>query len=169
MTKALVKLKRDPEAEGRQQDLERFTAFRLEHDLPFERRHVPGWWENLPDLENKYARNETKAEAAKAALPPARPRAAPTYVTRKELDQTLEAIGVAMRHFVDPYIKRIEELEARPSMQHRGVWRGDVQYSAGDVVSHGGSGWVAKAVNKAAKPGDTRLWTLFVKKGRDAK
>ena len=87
MTKALVKIKPDPEAEGRQQDLERFTAFRLEHDLPFDRKHVPAWWDNLPDLENRYWRNEQKAEAT-AALPPARPRKAVSDVTPNRTTKT---------------------------------------------------------------------------------
>jgi hypothetical protein len=107
--------------------------------------------------------------AAAPALRPQQTRKAPAYVTQKTLNLTMEGAGKAIREFLAPLVKRIADLEARPSMQHRGVWRGDVQYQQGDVVSHGGSGWVAKAVNKAAKPGETRLWQLFVKKGRDAR
>lgn len=171
MTKILTKTRPDPEAEGRQQDLERFTAFRREHDLPFDRKFVPGWWENLADLEHKYASAEDKAEAARAASIPRRKATnAPRYVSHKELDRALETIGRAMRQFLNPYFKRIDELEARPSMQHRGVWRADTQYQQGDVVSHGGSGWVCKTACQSQKPGEApRHWRLFVKRGRDGK
>lgn len=168
MSRAL-KTKPDPEAEGRQQDLERFTAFRMENDLPFDRKHLPAWWENLPDLENRYWRSEQKEAAVKAAIPPARPRKAPVYVTLRAYAKDMEAVGRVLKQVIDPMKARLDALEAKPSMQHRGVWRADTQYQQGDVVSHGGSGWISKALNKAQKPGETRLWTLFVKKGRDAR
>jgi hypothetical protein len=48
-----------------------------------------------------------------------------------------------------------------------GVWRPETQYEKGDVVSWGGSMWIAQQ-DTSDKP-ETAAWRLSVKKGRDAK
>jgi hypothetical protein len=69
--------------------------------------------------------------------------------------------------------RRVEALE----MDHvrtladcyRGVWRAAESYRRGDLVSHGGSTWLALR-DTEAQPGDGAGtgWRLIVKKGRDA-
>lgn len=65
--------------------------------------------------------------------------------------------------------ERIAALEARPAMKDAGVWMPATHYEAGDLVTFGGSGWVAKIASTGVKPGDGAAWRLFVKKGRDAR
>jgi hypothetical protein len=66
---------------------------------------------------------------------------------------------------------RVDFLEARPvaiGLRYRKTWQPDTAYDAGDVVTCAGSGWVCDAAT-TAKPGDSKDWTLFVKRGRDGK
>jgi hypothetical protein len=51
----------------------------------------------------------------------------------------------------------------------RGPWTGSVFYHQDDMVSCGGSGWVALVEGATGRPGDSKDWQLFVKKGRDGK
>lgn len=54
-------------------------------------------------------------------------------------------------------------------MLERGVWERGRAYEQGDVVTWGGSGWVA-LVDTDKQPGDSNTdWRLFVRKGRDGK
>jgi len=56
-----------------------------------------------------------------------------------------------------------------PAMIYRGVYEGGRVYQPGDVVTFGGSGWVAN-VTTNAKPGETeKAWQLAIKRGRDGK
>ncbi len=123
---------------------------------------------------------EQELEDARADEPYATAResaAAPApAVSRAELDSMLHAIadgvGAAIsreRTTVRQLEKRVRELEAKPELKFAGVWRAGKQYVAGDVVSDRGSAWVAKTANEGQRPGDTRLWTLVVKRGRDGK
>lgn len=73
------------------------------------------------------------------------------------------------RTAMGPLLLRIRQIEERPELKFAGVWRRDKSYNAGAVVSDRGSAWVAKTANQGQRPGDTRLWTLIVKKGRDAR
>jgi hypothetical protein len=53
--------------------------------------------------------------------------------------------------------------------RHRGPWKADEQYHLDDSVTSGGSGWIAMVENAKGRPGDSKDWQLFVKKGRDGK
>ena len=98
--------------------------------------------------------HELKQKAANPALPAARPRN-PGYITRKQLDATLESIGKAMRMFMDPYIKRIEELEARPvGLDYKGTYKPDYAYAKNMGVTHQGSVWVAIKDKPTKEPGE---------------
>lgn len=56
-----------------------------------------------------------------------------------------------------------------PLLLDRGVFKDGSEYEQGDVVTWGGSMWIAQTDTKA-KPGeDTADWRLSVKKGRDGK
>lgn len=55
-----------------------------------------------------------------------------------------------------------------PMMLYRKVYAEKVSYDRGDVVTWGGSSWVALKDAPQGKPGDaSRDWQLIVKKGRD--
>jgi hypothetical protein len=147
----------------------RFPHMRLPEREEYERRDFVH--ELLAEKELARQAAAKQAIEAKKALPPARPRkTAPTYVTLKSYERDMEAIGKVMKEVIDPMLSRLEALEAKSSMEFRGVWRDGNQYQAGNVVSHGGSGWVCKAANQSQRPGEApRHWQLFVKRGRDAK
>jgi integrin beta 3 len=54
----------------------------------------------------------------------------------------------------------------------RGVYTSERNYTAGDVVSHAGSMWIAKGDGAGLQPGTDRgaaLWRLAVKKGADGR
>lgn len=53
--------------------------------------------------------------------------------------------------------------------RHRGPWKHDERYHVDDMVSLGGSGWVAIVEDPKGRPGDSKDWQLFVRKGRDGK
>ena len=59
-----------------------------------------------------------------------------------------------------------------PVLLYRGVFQEGQTYAAGDVVTWGGSSWVAKA-ETTAKPGlaseASRAWQLAIKAGRDGR
>jgi len=51
---------------------------------------------------------------------------------------------------------------------YKGTWSKDHTYQGGDVVTHGGSMWIAKELN-STKPGESDYWVLAVKRGKDGK
>ena len=175
-----------------QELVKEYREWRKSEGLPFNPNFVPKSYDGLADLEWKYWKAEEKAldfekgrDVKKAmevskALPPARPRKAPAYITRKQLDSTLETIGMAMRQFMDPFIKRIEQLEAH-QLKYCDVWKEGTEYTRGNFVSWGGSVWHCNGalsndsddkiiyIPTKAKPGQSQDWTLAVKRGRDGK
>jgi integrin beta 3 len=58
---------------------------------------------------------------------------------------------------------------AKPTLadMHKGIWH-EGQYKRGDVVTWGGSQWLAM-VDTEARPETTKDWVLVVKRGRDGK
>jgi hypothetical protein len=55
-----------------------------------------------------------------------------------------------------------------PWLIDRGVWKAGTTYEAGDVVSWGGSSWIAQRADPG-KPRESDAWRLSVKCGRDGK
>ena len=55
-----------------------------------------------------------------------------------------------------------------PWQLYRGVFKDGTSYSQGDVVTFGGSAWVAKE-DTTTKPEASAAWQLAVKRGRDGK
>lgn len=51
---------------------------------------------------------------------------------------------------------------------YRGVFKSDQQYARGDVVTFGGSAWVAQR-DTSDKPESGDAWQLAIKRGRDGK
>ena len=65
---------------------------------------------------------------------------------------------------------RIAQLEARPTMEYRGVWSKDLFYRSGNFVTHRGSLWHANVGSNAMEPGNVEhIWTLAVKRGQNGK
>jgi hypothetical protein len=53
--------------------------------------------------------------------------------------------------------------------RYRGPWKHDADYHIDDMVSCGGNGWVCMVEGAKSKPGDTKQWELFVRKGSHGK
>jgi hypothetical protein len=69
-----------------------------------------------------------------------------------------------------PLEKRIAQLEARPVVKDAGVWRTGTLYRAGEIVSHGGSGWICSETHSAGGPEPNhKFFRLFVTASRDAR
>jgi|GEM_PF-1095326 len=64
--------------------------------------------------------------------------------------------------------RKMEKSFSLPVMIDRGVFKADTAYVAGDVVSYGGSIWIAQHETKDS-PGSSDAFRLAVKRGRDAK
>jgi hypothetical protein len=79
-------------------------------------------------------------------------------MTLDELAQRLEVVDA-----------RVDALEARPSMQYRGVWSAATLYVPGTVVTDHGCMWHANAPNRNHRPGQSETWTLCCKAGRNGK
>lgn len=63
---------------------------------------------------------------------------------------------------------RIAEMEAKKSIEYRGIWSSSEYYCKGDFVTWGGSMWHANT-NTRSKPGTDATWRMAVKSGKDAK
>ena len=62
---------------------------------------------------------------------------------------------------------RIVLLESRPITKDGGVWKRDVTYTAGDVVTHKNSGWICSCTHRSAGDGpDHSCFRLFVRGAR---
>jgi hypothetical protein len=95
-------------------------------------------------------------------------------LTRTDIAGLMRGISSPIREAIakalDPLLDRIAALEARPSMQDKGVWTAGTVYEPGDVCSHHGSGWVCRETHMATGADiDHDRFRLFVKKGRDAR
>lgn len=64
--------------------------------------------------------------------------------------------------------RKMEKSFSLPVMIDRGVFKAETAYVAGDVVSYGGSIWIAQHETKDS-PGSSDAFRLAVKRGRDAK
>jgi hypothetical protein len=63
--------------------------------------------------------------------------------------------------------KRIDHLEARPTLKDAGVWRHGSVYGVGDVATFKGSAWVCTIGHTAEGPvADHAFWRLLVKGSR---
>jgi hypothetical protein len=86
-------------------------------------------------------------------------------------DLRLEFDGERALKFVFERGTQIKEFAVTiPAMIDRGVFDHKATYTKGDVVSYGGSMWIAKADKTDKTPGDdSGDWRLAVKRGRDGK
>jgi hypothetical protein len=78
-----------------------------------------------------------------------------------------EIVAAGMRDQLNALKVRVAELEARPHVKYLGAWK-QKTYSAGSLVSDGGSMWHCEKATDA-QPGKSADWTLSVKRGQDGK
>lgn len=97
-----------------------------------------------------------------------------------EIEALMKSIAPVLRRWLsdqlEPLRTRIEELERRADdaeargLNYAGAWQRAATYKRGDVVTCGGSMWVAiQATEPGQAPGETMAWQLAVKRGRDGK
>lgn len=87
--------------------------------------------------------------------------------TREEIITVVrEAVAAAVPSEVEKAVT--EAIKSVPRLEYRGVWS-EAEYQKGDAVSFGGSLWICRTDQTAAKPGTSPDWQLAVKKGRDAR
>lgn len=87
----------------------------------------------------------------------------------RELATYMFTLAGVQRARRDELEKRIEALEARPSVHDAGVWMQSETYPKGAAVTFGGSLWISQIDGNISKPSKDRAWRLAVKKGRDGK
>jgi hypothetical protein len=56
-------------------------------------------------------------------------------------------------------------VQREPKTYYRGIWKSDVQYQAGEFVTHQGSLWASTIDSTGCRPGDGIIWKLAVKRG----
>jgi hypothetical protein len=87
------------------------------------------------------------------------------------LQERLYGAHLWIRHqarSIEVLTKRLDVLEARPSISYQQLWSADRRYSAGDAVTFDGSLFIAQQ-NTTDKPETSAAWRLAVKRGRDGK
>ena len=62
---------------------------------------------------------------------------------------------------------RVAELESRPTLFDKGVWKAGDIYGEGAVVTHAGSAWVCFAAHVSTEAFDHTCFRLMVKHGKD--
>jgi hypothetical protein len=87
--------------------------------------------------------------------------------TRDELQLLIrDGIAAALDGAVEAAVAKA--FEKHPKIEYRNVWEPGI-YSKGNVVTFGGCGWICLVDSTEQKPGTTKDWQLFVKKGRDGR
>lgn len=65
---------------------------------------------------------------------------------------------------------RVADLEERPTVEYRGVWKSDEKYKRGHLVTHSGSVWHCELAGSGIVPGNGATgWRLAVKRGENGK
>jgi hypothetical protein len=66
-----------------------------------------------------------------------------------------------------PFVARLAQLEAKPSLQYEGTWNEAKTYSCGALVTFQGGLWHCEDTNMGVRPGaGSSSWKLAVKRGR---
>jgi hypothetical protein len=69
---------------------------------------------------------------------------------------------------LEAYSRRLIEVE-KGGIRYRGIFQRADVYARGDVVTHGGSAWIALNGVEGAVPGQAESWQLMCKRGADGK
>ena len=100
-------------------------------------------------------------------------------VTVALLDDLVQAVRDIQRFVLDMDNKnkgrneRLATLEQRPQLRFRDAWDASSSYSVGDIVTHGGTAWIAKLPSSGVTPttGDYagQAWAVLASRGRDGR
>ena len=91
-------------------------------------------------------------------------------VAMSDMQEALATVKGYIDHAVELLVKRVAELESRPTLKYLGIWSRDLPYTEGNFVSYDGAMWHAACDSKGVRPGDGgQCWKLAVKQGRDGK
>lgn len=100
---------------------------------------------------------------------------------RSELEGLCKSVARVTHEYVQAQLKplkslvaaleeRVQALESRPELEHKGPWRQGRAYGTGNLVQHSGACWLALDAT-TAKPGGpdeaSRAWRLIAKSGQD--
>ena len=86
------------------------------------------------------------------------------------LAESLLALKKDCNARIEALEQRVTALEARPSVQDKGIWKPGEFYQPGDIVSRAGSAWICRGSHMAV--GDDLShdhFRLLVKRGRDGR
>jgi hypothetical protein len=87
-----------------------------------------------------------------------------SYIAR-QLAETVARLGAE----ISKVEQRLVQVESRPQLEYRGVWRANTAYAKHAAVTHAGSLWICLEAT-TLKPGDgSSPWQLAVKRGQDAR
>lgn len=86
------------------------------------------------------------------------------------LDEIKAIASKAVDDRIDAVVeKRVaEHVATLPIPKYRDAWKAGAEYQSGDCVSWAGQTWIALEPT-SGKPGDSKAWSLMVRRGRDAK
>lgn len=92
------------------------------------------------------------------------------------LKATAQAMAASIGELIMPLATRLKALEQRcaelerglEQRSYKGVWDASVTYDEHNLVTMGGSVWIARRAT-CDKPGTSDAWQLAVKKGRDGR
>jgi hypothetical protein len=93
-------------------------------------------------------------------------------ITQDGIDAIAGAMNDALKEplkQIEALERRMKELEERPTLKYLGVWNESITYEPGQCATHDGSLFHCNTRSKAVRPGDGNVWTLCVKRGRDAR
>ncbi len=65
--------------------------------------------------------------------------------------------------------RRLRDVEEKSVGPYLGIWADTTLYGKGQLVTCGGSMWIAKSASIARRPGTDSSWQLIVKKGSDGR
>jgi hypothetical protein len=88
----------------------------------------------------------------------------------KEKRQDIEDQMAADRRLFSEILKRITDLERKPSLSYEGTYSADKAYVVGNFITHDGSLWHCQMPSQGIEPGHAPAhYKLAVKRGRDSK
>lgn len=107
------------------------------------------------------------------SAPPSRLGAAPEQRDDDALDE-LRVLLKRSAERAEAIEARLAEIERRTlADSYKGIWDADETFARGDLVTHGGSLWIALQDVSGYKPGSdngsARVWQLVVKRGKDVR
>jgi hypothetical protein len=83
---------------------------------------------------------------------------------RSEMQTLVKSLAPAILEILKPLEAKIAALEAKPSVEYRGVHQTGTTYAEGNLITRSGSLWLALR-ETTQTPGQSGDWRLVVKRG----